>query len=73
MDPKKGGVCQAVRTMIYGLKELEVHNEVVCMNPPEAPFLKEDLFVVHAVGQAKGPWAYNPNLLPWLLSEFSSL
>ena len=70
MDPRKGGVCQAVRTMIYGLKELGVHNEVVCMNPPEAPFLKEDLFVVHAVGQAKGPWAYNPNLLPWLLLNF---
>ena len=60
MDPKKGGVCQAVRTMIYGLNGLGYHNEATCLNPPGADFLKDDKFTVHAVGAAKGPWAYNP-------------
>jgi glycosyltransferase involved in cell wall biosynthesis len=70
MDPKKGGVCQAVRTVIHGLTELGVHNEVLCMNSPESSFLKEDRFIIHAVGNAKGPWAYHPNLVPWMLQNF---
>lgn len=69
MDPRKGGVCQAVRTMIYGLTGLGNHNEVVCLNDPRAPFLKEDQFKVHAVGPAQGPWAYSSNLWTWLLQN----
>ena len=71
MDPKKGGVCQAVRTMIFGLTKLGHSNEVVCLNEPDAPFLNDDKFVSHAVGAAKDPWAYHANLLPWLIQNFS--
>jgi glycosyltransferase involved in cell wall biosynthesis len=71
MDPKKGGVCQAVRSMIYGLSDLKHHNEVVCLNSPDAPFLKDDKFKVTAIGEAKGPWAYHPDLSRWLLENFS--
>jgi glycosyltransferase involved in cell wall biosynthesis len=69
MDPRMGGVCQAVRTIIVGLTELEVQNEVVSLDPSDAPFLKDDPFPVHALGSGKGPWGYNPNLVPWLIEH----
>lgn len=71
MDPKTGGVCQAVRTMINGLSELEVHNEVVSLDAPDASFMYNDSFPVHALGPGKGPWVYTPKLIPWLVQNFS--
>jgi glycosyltransferase involved in cell wall biosynthesis len=64
-----GGVCQAVRTIIAGLTELEVQNEVVSLDPADAPFLQKDEFAVHALGPGKGPWGYNPHLVPWLVEH----
>jgi glycosyltransferase involved in cell wall biosynthesis len=69
MNPSTGGVCQAVRTIITGLAELEVQNEVVSLDAPDAPFLADDNFPVHALGVGKGPWAYNAQLLPWLVTN----
>lgn len=69
MDPRMGGVCQAVRTIIAGLTELAVHNEVVSLDPTDAPFLQNDPFTVHALGPGKGPWGYNPHLVPWLVEH----
>jgi glycosyltransferase involved in cell wall biosynthesis len=64
-----GGVCQAVRTIIAGLTDLGVHNEVVSLDPSDAPFLQNDPFAVHALGLGKGPWGYNPQLVPWLVEH----
>ncbi|MFD1871207.1 glycosyltransferase [Hymenobacter bucti] len=69
MNPSTGGVCQAVRTIIAGLAELEVQNEVVSLDAADAPFLADDNFPVHALGVGKGPWAYNAELLPWLVAN----
>ena len=71
MDPRMGGVCQAVRTIIAGLTDLGVQNEVVSLDPVDAPFLKADNFAVHALGLGKGPWGYNPHLVPWLVEHLS--
>jgi glycosyltransferase involved in cell wall biosynthesis len=70
MDPEKGGVCQAIRTMITGLEESGIHNEVVSLDEPDAGFLKNDKFPVHALGKGKGPWRYNALLIPWLTDNF---
>lgn len=72
MDPKMGGVCQAVRTIVYGLSELGHINEVVSLNHPGESFIKNDRFSIHALGPAKGPWAYSPTLLPWLLGNLQN-
>jgi hypothetical protein len=64
MDPKLGGVCQAVRIIISGLTELGVHNEVVSLDAANSAFLNQDSFQVHAVGLGTGPWSHNPNLIP---------
>ncbi|WP_234795222.1 glycosyltransferase [Hymenobacter arizonensis] len=68
MDPKLGGVSQAVRTTIAGLAELGIHNEVVSLDASGSPV---DPFPLHAVGPGYGPWSYSPKLLPWLLDNFA--
>lgn len=71
MDPKMGGVSQAVRTMIVGLTDLGVQNEVLTLDAPGAPFLAADPFPLHALGPARGPWSYGAQLVPWLLSNLA--
>jgi glycosyltransferase involved in cell wall biosynthesis len=71
MDPKHGGVCQAVRIIISGLTELGVQNEIVSLDTADSPFIKNDPFTVNALGVANGPWAYNANLIPWLANNLS--
>ena len=71
MNPASGGPCQGIRNSIPALKKLGVHNEVVSLDPPNAPFLQKDEFPIHAVGPAENPWAYNGRLHSWLLANFS--
>ena len=71
MDPVKGGVCQAVRTIIVGLAEQGVHSEVVSLDLPTASFLTQDTIKIHALGPGKGPWQYSSRLLPWLQNNLS--
>ncbi len=66
MDPKMGGVSQAVRTMIHGLDESGVQNEVVSLDDPNSAFLSHDLIVHHPLGSGTGFWRYSSILLPWL-------
>ncbi|SDD62436.1 Glycosyltransferase involved in cell wall bisynthesis [Mucilaginibacter pineti] len=66
MNPSLGGPSQGIRNSIPELKKLGVENEVVALNNPDEPFLTKDDFVIHALGEHKGPWWYNANLLPWL-------
>lgn len=69
MDPKLGGPAQAVRSSIPALERSGVHNEVVSLDDPEAPYLKLDPFKTHALGPASGPWKYGSKLFPWLISN----
>ncbi|MGV3558410.1 glycosyltransferase [Larkinella arboricola] len=66
MDPASGGPCQGIRNSCNELQKMGVHNEVVCLNRPDADFLGKDSFPIHAVGPGKGPWNYAPKLIPWL-------
>jgi glycosyltransferase involved in cell wall biosynthesis len=70
MDPRQGGVCQAIRTIIQGLILAgDHHNEVACLDDPRADYLASESFPVHALGPAKGPWCYGKGLFPWLLEN----
>jgi glycosyltransferase involved in cell wall biosynthesis len=66
MDPVKGGVCQSVRTMIAGLSELGVTNEVLSLDNADAAYIQNDNFIINATGEGKGPWRYNPAYMHWL-------
>jgi glycosyltransferase involved in cell wall biosynthesis len=71
LDPKAGGVCQAVRTMIAGLTVMGVASEVVSLDATDASFLTADTFQTHALGPSCGPWAYSEQLVPWLATNLS--
>ncbi len=72
MDPKLGGVCQAVSTIIKGLETHEnIHNDVISFDDPNASFIKVNPDSIHALGSGKGPWFYNQNYLPWLLQNLT--
>ena len=67
MKPESGGPCQGIRNSVPALEVLGVWNEVVCFDDPKTKF--SDPFVIHAIGNAKGPYAYQPNLENWLLQN----
>ncbi len=66
MDPKMGGVCQAIRSSIPALEQRGVTSQVVSFDDPNEAYLKNDQFVIHALGPAKGPYAYCPRLYQWM-------
>lgn len=70
MNPESGGPCQGIRNSIPELKKLGVANEVVSLDDPEANFLGQDPFIIHALGKSKTSWGYNKQLVPWLLVHF---
>ncbi|MEM9144122.1 MAG: glycosyltransferase [Bacteroidota bacterium] len=69
MDPKKGGVCQAVRTMAKGLEVFGVQNEVVSVDNPRSSFLKQDTLQIHALGPAENVWSHSSRLYPWMVAN----
>lgn len=72
MDPKLGGVAQALKTIIKGLNVYpDIQNEVVSFDDPDASFISQNPDRVHALGSGKGPWFYNPNYIFWLLQNLS--
>jgi glycosyltransferase involved in cell wall biosynthesis len=65
LDPELGGTTEAVRVMLtHGPEEHE--NEVVTMDDPAAPFLRELGFPVHALGPVGSVYSYSAKLMPWL-------
>jgi glycosyltransferase involved in cell wall biosynthesis len=71
MNPIKGGPSQGIRNSIPELLKLGVHNEVVCLDDSDSPYLFNSNFQIHAIGKAKGPWAYNNKLEEWLNRNIS--
>ncbi|RYE36251.1 MAG: glycosyltransferase [Sphingobacteriaceae bacterium] len=68
MDPKLGGVCQALKTMIQGLKSFKkIENEIVSFDNPDASFISQNNCKINALGAGKGPWFYNADYFSWLV------
>ena len=66
MDPRGGGPCQGIRNLAPRAAALGHTVEVVCLDAPDADYLGHDSIPVHALGQGRGTWRYNPALRPWL-------
>ncbi len=65
MSPEAGGPTESVRSLItYGFPGYI--GEVVTMDDPQAPFLKNYQFPVHALGPIQTVYGYNSRLVPWL-------
>ena len=70
MDPKAGGVCQAIRTIVDSLSQLEVISEVVSIDSEASNF--KDSFKIYALGPANNPWQFSKKLLPWLIRNLGN-
>jgi glycosyltransferase involved in cell wall biosynthesis len=65
VDPEFGGTTEALRVMVNHAPEgYEI--EVVSMDDPAAPFLRELEFLTHALGPVSSVYSYSPKLAPWL-------
>jgi glycosyltransferase involved in cell wall biosynthesis len=71
MDPKHGGVSQAIKSIINSISASGVHNEIVCLDRHDAPHLTDSEIVIHALNEGQGPWRYNSRLKNWLLANLS--
>ena len=69
LDPKSGGMSQAVRTLVAGLHSQDIQNDVVTLDEPTAGYIKDSSIIVHALGKGAGPWCYNKALYPWLVDN----
>lgn len=65
MDPKSGGVSQAVRTIIEGLSGENLTNEVVCTDTLHTYPIGDD-FKTYFLGPGKSSWHYTSKLMSWL-------
>jgi len=70
LNPKMGGVCQAVRSMINGMGN-SVINEVVSLDDPNSEFLNDE-FQIYALGPRKTRWSYSSKLRSWLKNRLTS-
>jgi glycosyltransferase involved in cell wall biosynthesis len=64
INPAAGGPTEAIR-MIIRYRPPGYDAEVVTLDSPDASFLGEFPFQVHALGSRKKAW-YSPRLIPWL-------
>jgi glycosyltransferase involved in cell wall biosynthesis len=71
MDPKTGGVSQAVRTMAEGLTNSGWQNEIVSLDAPDAPFLAQEKTIIHSIGPGISPWQYSKRLHTWFFGNLS--
>ncbi len=65
LDPKFGGTAEVVRLLLE-YAPADTACEVVTLDDPGAPFLKDLGFTVHALGPVASTFGYNRKLIPWL-------
>jgi glycosyltransferase involved in cell wall biosynthesis len=65
LNPEAGGPTESVRVLLsYG--PIGYTGEVVTLDDPKAPFLRDVQFPVHALGPTRTKYGFNSKLLPWL-------
>jgi glycosyltransferase involved in cell wall biosynthesis len=65
INPAAGGPTEAIR-MIIGYRPPGYEAEVVTLDSPDAPYIKDFPFLVHALGSRKRKAWYSPRMVPWL-------
>jgi glycosyltransferase involved in cell wall biosynthesis len=65
LDPAAGGPAEGVRLLLTHDSD-EHASEVLTLDPPDAPFLKDLPFTVHAIGPSATTYRFTPKLYTWL-------
>jgi glycosyltransferase involved in cell wall biosynthesis len=65
LNPEAGGPTESVRVLLsYG--PIGYTGEVVTLDDPDAPYLNDFDFPIHALGPINSVYGYSTKLLPWL-------
>lgn len=65
-NPEGGGPIEGVKQRGRVLREMGHPIEIACFDAPDAPWLADVGFPVHALGPGRGGYGYAPRMLPWL-------
>jgi glycosyltransferase involved in cell wall biosynthesis len=65
LNPAAGGPVESVKTLM-SYSSIGYNGEAVTLDDPNAPYLKEIKFPVHAIGPTSTNYGYTPKLVPWL-------
>jgi len=68
LNPEAGGPTESVRILL-SFGPIGYTGEVVTMDSPDAPFLKDIPFPVHGLGPQSFTYGYNTKLVPWLIAN----
>jgi glycosyltransferase involved in cell wall biosynthesis len=71
VNPAGGGPIEAVRQLQGPLQANGHQIEIVSLDSPVAPFLKESTVLVHPLGPARLGYAFSSRLIPWLRTNRS--
>ncbi len=66
MNPRGGGVAEAIRQFGLAAQDESCALTVLCLDPPEADFLQALPFPVVALGPCQNRYGYCQSLRPWL-------
>jgi glycosyltransferase involved in cell wall biosynthesis len=69
LDPRSGGPAEGLRQSSQALTTLGHTIDVLTLDSAAAPYLAEFPLTVHALGPARGRYAYTARLIPWLESN----
>ena len=71
LDPKSGGISQALKTIVKGLSQIGIYSEAATADDPDAYFISDENFKIYALGPFKTTWKYAPEMLKWLNAHIS--
>ena len=66
VNPVAGGPIEGIKQLAVEKKKMGWKIEVVCLDSPDAPWLKDFPLKVHALGPSYLRYGYSPRLKPWL-------
>jgi len=66
LNPAGGGPVENIKQVATAMAEMGHHTEILTLDAPEAEWLRDFPFAVHALGPGKGTYGYTPKLVPWL-------
>ena len=69
VDPEGGGPIEGVLQLSRVNIEHCYQIEIISLDDPSAPFIKECPLTVHAVGPGKGTYGYSNKFKPWLVAH----
>lgn len=69
LDPRTGGVAEAVRQFAGALTRAGHRNAVATVDAPGEPFLEGLPFAVHPLGPSRGSYQFAPKLAAWLYDQ----